>query len=293
MEKNNNFPSVYYIFNPIQFKEFGYYFFKGEGFYYRYQMTKKLFYKSIYIPFGPNCLTKEGFNNFLTHIKSFNFTKLVIDLPMIYNRTEAYNIIQKLKKMRFKEIPYIHQDEETIILLKNQFHPKSKVMNKIRHGLKFVNIIVKDQINDPEIDKIYNIYLYSSARIGFQPKTKDVFKKLSENSLVSLAYNKKTNEIEGFVFGYVFEANQDILESGVKKILLIVFTALSETGRTSKIGHAIHYFLFKEAFENWGIEIIDFHGASRTKNRKYLEFKKDWDGQFYSLPGSFKNFFLF
>ena len=283
----------YYIFNPIQFKQFGYHFFDGGNFYYRYQFSKNFFWQNIYIPFGPNCETEKNFDDFLKHTDSFKFTKIIIDLPMIYDKQIIKEIVQKLESHGFKKNPYIHQDEETVIILKNEFNLNSKQMNKIRHGYKFINITVKEGLTSEEIDEIYKIYLLSSEKIGFIPKNKDVFIMLCENCLVSLGYNKKNKKIEGYVFGYIMNNDQTIVKGGVKKILLVVFTGLTGYGRDNKLGYALHYDLFNEAFKNYNIDMIDFHGASRTKNRNYLSFKQSWTGKFYSLPGSFVKTFYF
>jgi lipid II:glycine glycyltransferase (peptidoglycan interpeptide bridge formation enzyme) len=100
---------------------------------------------------------------------------------------------------------------------------------------------------------------------------------MSESSLVSLCY--KNNNLIGFVFGYVFN-----------KILMIMFTAQSNEGRELRIGHAMHYDLFEKAFNEYNIDLIDFHGASRTKDRSYTSFKQEFSSNFVSLPGSFTRF---
>ena len=282
----------YYVFDPIQFKEFGYYFFNKNDFYYRYQLSKKIFWKYIYIPYGPNCRTEKSFDDFLKHINSLKFTKITLDLPMIYNNQITKEVVSKLENCGFRKIPYIHQDEETIIILKNEFKLNSKRMNKVRHGYRFVDIAVKKELTGEEINNIYEIYLLSSKRIGFVPKNKNVFIKLSENCLVSLAYNKENKKIEGYVFGYIINSDQTIIESAKGKILLVMFTGLTDYGRNCRLGYALHYDLFDAAFENHNIDMIDFHSASRTKNRSYVAFKQDWGGGFYLLPGSFTKTFL-
>jgi len=93
----------YYIFDPIQFKEFGYHFFEGNNFYYRYQLSQKLFWKNIYIPFGPVCQTQKGFENFLNHLDNFKFTKITIDLPAIYNQKRIQEVVNKLKEHGYKK----------------------------------------------------------------------------------------------------------------------------------------------------------------------------------------------
>lgn len=265
----------YYLFNPIQFQEFGYQFYKGTGFYYRYQLSKKLFRKHTYIPFGPNCETKEGFISFLNHVDKIG--KVTIDLPMIYCEKTKKEIIDMLKNKGFKNIPYVHQDEETIIINKSDFKINSRIRNKINHGNRVSNIIIKEKLTEEELKELYNIYLISSKRINFNPKNIDVFKKMLESSLISLCY--KENKMIGFVFGYIFQ-------SCSKKIFMVMFTAQTEEGKKNRIGHAMHYNLFEKAFES--VDLIDFHGASRTKNRPYVSFKEEFSSNFCELPGSFK-----
>ncbi len=280
-------PEQYYLFDPIQFKEFGYEFYQGENFYYRYQFSKKIFWKNIYIPYGPNCQTKQGFLNFIEHINKIKFAKITIDLPIIYCKERKNEVIKILENNGYKKIPYIHQDEETIIFDENRFKLNSKIMNKVRRGLKRSKVIIKNHLTKEELRKIYEIYLISSKRIGFKPKNIEVFKKISENCLISLAFSKESVML-GFVFGYLFNiCAKDFLDKDVGKILMIMFTAQTDLGRKNKIGHAMHYELFVKAFSDYGVDLIDFHGASRSKKRTYVEFKKDFSKNFCQLPGCY------
>jgi len=285
--------NLYYLFDPIQFPEFGFNFFKNKNFFYRFQENKKFFFRTIYIPFGPVCNNKEGFNEFLKHLKTLKFTKIIIDLPMIYHKGIEEEIVSKLLKSGFKKKNYIYQDEETIIIQKENFKLNSKKFYKVKQGLKNFDVIVKKELNNEELEKIYQIYLFSAKRIGFLAKKIDVFKKLLENALVSLAIDKNTQNIEGYVFGYCFQSYQNIKGDNIANFLMVMFTGLTDKGRENNLGHSLHYQLFKEAFENYQIDFIDFHGASRTKNRSYTEFKKEWGGNFYSLAGSFQKINLF
>ena len=283
----------FYTFDPVQFEEYGHYLFKGDDFYYRYQKTKKFFWKNIYIPFGPVCKTEKGFDNFLEHINKTRFAKVTIDLPMIYNKNITENIIGKLEKAKFKRIPYFWQDEETLLLFKDKFRFDSKRMNSVNHGYKSVNVVIKDKLTEKEIDDIYQIYLTSGKRIGYKPKAKSVFLRLADNCLVSLAMGKTTNEIEGYTFGFFMNYGKtDFSKKETNKILLNMFTGVSDKGREHKIGHALHYPLFKEAFEKYGADFVDLRGASRTKNRSYIHFKHDFSDDFYNLPGSFQKKYI-
>lgn len=279
---------VYYLFDPVQFKEYGGSFYTGADFYYRYIQTNKLFFKNIYIPFGPVCQTKEGFENFLNHLQTLRFCKIKIDLPMIYKKEITEGVVKNLKKFGFKKTNYILQDEETLLTFKENLKLDSKKRNIINYGNKFVDIIVKENLNQQELEDIYKIYLESAKRIGFGAKPKEMFTKLSENCLVSLAVGKQTEEIEGYVFGYfVNYGKTDFTTKDSNRILFNMFTGTTDTGREHKVGHTMYYELFTKAFEKYGVDFIDMRGASRTKNRPYLHFKREFSHNFYNLPGSF------
>jgi len=176
-----------YLFDPIQFKEFGFSFFEGSDFYYRYQISKKLFKKHVYIPFGPNCKTKQGFLNFLEHTNTLE--KITIDLPMIYSNETKQEVISLLKEKGFKQIPYVHQDEETIIINKEDFKISSKLRNKINHGHSVAEIQVKQTLNEKELNDLYNIYLISSKRINFNPKSINIKPPANSALFLNLAPN--------------------------------------------------------------------------------------------------------
>lgn len=277
-----------YLFDPTQFAEFGHLFFQGDSFSYRYQLSKKLFWKSIYIPLGPNCETKQGFDNFLNHVKSQKFTKIKIDLPMIYDPKQSKAITDQLQLNGFKKSEYVFQDEETLLVMKADLNLPGSKMKRVRYGMNRANIIVKDNLNGAEIDQIYGIYLSSAEKLGIVPKDKAAFDKLAENCLVSLAYDKETSQLEGYLLCYFVKTNlAEIAGKTDGKLLLAMFTGLTDKGRDYKLGHAIHFELFKQAFDNYGVDVIDFHGASRNRGRSYIEFKQVFSERFVSLPGSF------
>ncbi len=281
-----------YIFDPVQFKEYGHRFIQGDDFWYRCQLTKKLFWKSIYIPFGPACQTEKGFENFIKQIETTRLAKVTIDLPMIYNNKIAQDVIKKLEEKNYKKVPYVFQDEETLLLFKDKFKFDSQKRNSINNGYKATNVVVKSKLSEKEINDIYKIYLESGQRIGYSPKPKDVFLKLSENCLAALALGKETGEVEGYAFGYFMDYGKtNFSEKENNKIFLNMFTGVNAEGRAHKIGHALHYELFKSAFEN-GADIVDLRGASRTKKRSYIHFKHDFSNDFFDLPGSFTKIYL-
>lgn len=276
-----------YLYDPTQLPEFGYSFFEGDGFTYRYQTSKKLFFKSLYIPLGPIAPTEQGFDNFLRHIQSLRFTKVKLDLPMIYNRQHATHVTDKVIAAGFTAGTYI-QDEETLVVTKDDMNLKHSEMNQIRNGLKKADIIIKETLSDQELDDVYAIYMIAANRLQITPKSKAVFKLLSADGLTALSYDKTTEKLEGFLLNSYAQADlSDITNTGDTSLLLLMFTGLTDTGRDLQLGRAIYYELFRYVFENTDVNVIDFHGASRSKGRSYMGFKTSFSKRFVSLPGSF------
>jgi len=278
-----------YLFDPTQFPELGHHFYEGDGFSYRYQMSKKLFFKSIYIPLGPNCDSKQGFDNFLNHIKSLKFTKTKIDLPTIYENKKSIEVVKKVKAAGFKQAKYI-QDEETLLVIQDDLHLPHSEMNQVRNGLKKANIIIKNELSDEELKQIYKVYLIAAKRLEITPKDIAIFKKLSEKCQAVLAYNIETKNLDGFLLNYLVETDlSDVTgNQGDNKLLLSMYTGLTDEGRNCQIGRAIYYESYTSAFEKMGVNVIDFHGASRSKGRSYMGFKLSFSKRFLSLPGSFE-----
>lgn len=282
-----------YLFDPTQFKELGYNFSEGTDYYFRYQKSRKLFFNSIYIPLGPNCLSEDGFDNFLEHIKSLRFTKVKIDLPAIYDSKVNNQVVAKLKAAGFKPTNYL-QDEETILVTPADLNLPQSEMCQVRAGLKKADIVIKDSLSSTELDQIYEIYLVATKRLGVAPKAKAVFERISESCLSVIAYDKQTNQPEGFLLNYLTETDlKSITNNNNKKLLLLMYTGLTDKGRELKLGRAIYYELFREAFEKYGVGVCDFHGASRSKGRSYMSFKLSFSERFLSLPGSFTRTRLF
>jgi hypothetical protein len=282
-----------YLYDPTQLPEFGYAFFEGDGFTYRYQSSKKLFFKSLYIPLGPIAPTEKGFDNFLKHIQSLRFTKVKIDLPMIYNSKKAKQVTDKIKAAGFSAGTYV-QDEETLVVTKEDMNLKHSEMNQIRNGLKKADIIVKNSLSDQELDELYAIYLIAAKRLQITPKNKSVFQLLSADGLTALAYDKDTGKLEGFLLNSYMQTDlSEITKKGDTSLLLLMFTGLTDKGRELQLGRAIYYELFRYVFENTDVNVIDFHGASRSKGRSYMGFKTSFSKRFLSLPGSFTHIRFF
>lgn len=278
----------YYLVDPLQVKEYGRSFFKGDGFYYRYQFSSRLFWKSIYIPWGPVCESEQGFDNFIKHINLQKFTHTVVELPVIYSEVTTNSITEKLLKNNFKKLDYTMQSDETLLVFKDTFKLSSSKMKKVRYGKKHANIEIKDKLTQSEIDEIYSVYLVAMSRFDATPVKKDVFHGLSDNCLVALARNKDTGTLEGYLFCYFTETGlSDYSDKSENKALITVYTGLTDDGRDHRLGHCMHYELFVTAFDNYGVDVINFHGASRLKQPTYLAFKLDFSDHFRKLPGCY------
>lgn len=273
---------TFFLYDPLQLKEFGYSFYTSEGYSVRYQESKKLLWTSKYVPYGPICKTIEDFEKFLKDFCSEK-GKVHIDLPLIVDSESAKTVSSLFRQYGFEKTDYI-QDEETILIRKEDFKINSKIRNKVKKGLQSYDVIIKSHLDLNELNRIYEIYKNSSERIGFVPKSFEVFNVLNQNAVYSLAVNKETGLIEGFVTLIPFTLNQ----SGQNYHLgEIVFTATTEEARNQRIGYALHNNLLENLFENDFVDIIDFKGVSRTKERDYVEFKTSFGGQFVDYGGSF------
>ena len=301
-----------YLYDPIQLKEYGYEYYqdsdsedcdRGEHkkvdadkiicFSYRYQKSKALagLINRIYIPLGPIAPTKESFIRFANHLDSLKKTKVIIDLPVIYDQAIRSEVRETLVKKEFKERKYI-QDDETLVLNRDNYKVRSHHMNKVRFGERFFDVEVKKELSEEELKRIYEIYLVSSRRINFIPKGIEVFKVLMKNSLSSVAISKETKQIEGFVFccyqDFFAGGLTNLTKKDVSNILLVMFTASSDYGREKKVGYVMHKVLFDMAFEDEKTDLIDFHGASRSQGKIYVDFKESFGGEFLPLGGSFE-----
>jgi len=328
---------AFYLYDPIQLKEFGYEFFEESdsensdckdsgyndgdridsdcndsdrngsdggddkkvdteriaGFSYRYQKSKALagLINRVYIPLGPIAPTKESFVRFTNHLDSLKRTKVIIDLPVIYDSAIRSEVRETLVKKGFKERKYI-QDDETLVLNRENYKVRSHHMNKVRYGERFFDIEVKKELSEVELKRVYEIYLISSKRINFIPKSIEVFKVLMKNSLSSVAISKETKQIEGFVFccyqDFFTGGLTSLTQKDISNILLVMFTASSDYGREKKVGYVMHKVLFDRAFDDEKTDLIDFHGASRSQGKIYVDFKESFGGEFISSGGSFE-----
>jgi hypothetical protein len=215
------------------------------------------------------------------------FTKVKLDLPAIYDKKILNEAVSKLEKNGFRKSEYI-QDEETILVTEKDMLLPHSEMTQVRYGLNRADIIIKNNPSSEDINEMYQIYLIAARRLDIEPKTKAVFHKLCENGLVALAYEKNTKKMEGFLLNYFVTTKlNDVIDHDGDKLLIAMFTGLTDEGRKLKLGRAIYYQLFRTAFDEYSVDAIDFHGASRAKGRSYMSFKESFSKRFVSFPGSY------
>ncbi|MEI8143313.1 MAG: hypothetical protein WCG48_01695 [Candidatus Berkelbacteria bacterium] len=285
-----------YLSYPVQLKEFGREYFEDteHGFAYRYQQSKRFFglMKSIFIPYGPVCNDLKSFSNFLDQIEKNKMTKVYIDLPLILDPKILKEVTKELQQRGYKHHRSEVLDGETILVEKDKYCPNSRSARYIRRGIENFRIEIKSEIAKDEIRVMHELYLSNNTEIrDFNPKPLAAFTKIASHGVTAIAYDKITNKIEGFLMGYIDEIATDFKNNVNKKILYLMFTAATDIGREQKIGFALHGRLFDEAFNNLGVDLVDFLGADRAMNRKYTEFKMKWGGEFVSFPGSYQKTF--
>lgn len=276
------------LFDPVQYKEFGLGFYQGDGFNVRFQTHKKFFLRSMYIPYGPVCESLEGLDSFLQWISTQRFTKIKVDLPIIFDKELEKDIVNAFTVSGFKKSDYI-QDEETLVVSPKTFHLNKRNMRYVRKGMDFFEVVILEQLNTEELQSVYQLYVDSAHRIGFEPKTIDAMQRVAEGSITAVALHKETKEMCAFLMGFVTDFKTSL---GRNQIMQLIFTGMNEPGQEAKIGFALHNQLFNYAFSEKQIAFIDFHGASRTKARSYVGFKQMFGGEFVALPGSYQKFIV-
>jgi len=278
---------AYYIFSPIQFEEMGYEFYQGKSFSIRYQLNKQFFWQTLFVPYGPNCQNKKGFEEFLQYLESYKLTKILIDLPLILNQGIKEEVISLLEQYNHKRTPYKINDEGTRLIRKGDFKPNKKTRYYIRQSLKNYNVEVVKNPAIKELQKIYTIYVDSSKRISFKPKKITAFQRIAKNGLLSVAYDQHGTPA-GFAFGYI---GAILDKEGIeRKIMYVVYAGTNESGRKEGAGYGVYNELINQAFEEHAVEIIDLLGASNYIERPYNTFKAKFGKEFVELPGSFWKF---
>ena len=258
-------------------------FYKGEDFTCRYIMTRRGPFKSIYIPYGPNFKNLNGLKNFLDWLNRFKLTKVRIDLYRIFeNEKEALSLI---RQFGFKSSRYI-QDPQTSIINKNSFMPNLRAKRYIRSAIKHhtaSNFIKCDDLL--LIKQIYKIYEESCKFKSYDFKRSfEYFEQLVNEGVLTVVRDNETGEINCFLLSVI-----RYVEGGIKKILYLVFTAMTETGRNLHLGFLAHQHQIEEVFKNEIVDQVDCMGFSKEKGKHNI-FKTKFGNEIIDLSGSFKRF---
>lgn len=283
--------SDYIIFDPFQMEVYGGITLKEDGYIFRYYNTSKFFFKSIFVPCGPAVKSIEALKELLGRLDKFHFSKIKIDLPLILDSKLENEVKNLFKSHGYRDAKYL-MDLETLILTRDNFSLNSRNLRYVRKGLRDFDIEIVEEISDDDLAKIYDLYSLTAKRIGYKPKPLETMKALADQGISSIARDKKTGEISGFLICYLnnFKTNDKVkgVRSEDVRSLQLMLTGVNQNGLNAKLGFALHYQLFNFCFDNDIADIIDFHGASRSQQRTYIEFKKAFGGEFFALPGAYE-----
>lgn len=281
----------YLTFDPIQLKEFGmdYYL---DTFEFRYKKYKRaIFLDGIYIPNGPITKNLAQIDDFLKYLRSEKMVKVKLDLPLLLAEGLKEKVVNELKSIGFTESNYLQDNETLFINLENEKINNKEVRYYTRKAENTHEFKVVTQPSDEIINEIYEVYLVASSFQGYKPKMKAAFARMAKAASVGLAINKSSQKIDGFVWGYTYYLAKDLECKNYYKIMDTVFIGTNESGRQSYVGYGMHKELFNFALNELKVDFINFEGASRNQNRKYLSFKKSFGGEFYPLGGSYEKVF--
>jgi hypothetical protein len=265
-------------------------FFSSEDFSCRYIVTKKLFFKSIYIPYGPRLKTANSINHFLDWINSFKLTKVKIDLYRIGRAEDLKLTLGLLGENGFKKAKYI-QDPQTSIVKKDDYRPSSRARRYIKSAEKhhLFKVLEPEDITDEIIDECYSIYKTSCESKGYKlSRSKGYFKQLASDGLLALAQDKGDMRINCFL---ICSKGVVASDSGPKRILYLVFTAMSDKGRDLHLGYGVTASVFDYVFSNDISDEADFLGFSAEFGKHSL-FKTKFGNTIVDLPGSYERFKL-
>lgn len=279
-----------YIFSPMQFEEFGGEFFNADAYAYRYILHERLFglWKSIFIPFGPIIKNESGLKKFFEHIETSQYKKVTISLPLILDESVQKKLASLLQKYRYTREKYQILEDETLITFKDEYKPDSKTRYKIRKCLKTARVELYKNIKDSKLKQAYGIYEKFIKSIGKKPYKYALFEKMKDSGYLGLAYEKKSDDLLGFIYGFKFEMPVRGFLKNKKKanISQIWFSGVNDKGRDHLAGYALRDKLIKTAFSD-GCDLVDSVGASRKWDESYLPFKKEFAHKFVALPGRF------
>ncbi len=277
---------MHLVFSPIQLEAYGGHYVKGDNFSYRYQMSKRLggFWKSIFIPLGPNILDRNGVKVFIRDLDGFN--KVAIELPLILDKEVRDLICTNLEEAGFRKEEYLIHEDETIITTPELYELDKDTRYEVRYGQKRADFMIEYNPKSGFVEDAYKVYCKAATRIGYTPKAEKIFNKLAEHSIISLA--RKEGVPVGFVLGYISDISvQGFLAKDQGKMVQIVLAGTTKKGRNLNVGANLYDKLIDTAFENYQVDVVDMFGASRKRNPSYLTFKKKFAQKFVSLPGRY------
>lgn len=276
------------MFDPLQLPLAGGEFIERETFAYRYIKYNKFFFlNSIYIPLGPIIKTEDGILDFIVDIENrFRFCKVILDLPMFYDTKTGESLINELERRKFVLRDYI-QDEEDIVIKKENFIDIDKIDRKVRSyinkGRKISQVYHYTNPTKDIINKVYPLYIENSKNKNFKPKSIDFFYSIASNSLLSISESIEDSSILAFLYSYIHTFDS-------KKYSYAMFSAVNDFCKKYRLNYDLRISHIKYFFTEIKGYMYYNHGASRTRNRGYTEFKSHFCKNFVSYPGSYEKF---
>jgi hypothetical protein len=275
--------------DAYQLKEFGtgHVYVDNGDFEARILKHSRLLLKNFYVPMGPVCHNLEEFDSFLDYMDSQKLTKVKVDVPLVFDEKVSKEIAQKFIKRGYKTGEFL-QDEETLVVNKDTLTITKHIRKNVKKGLQVYDVFVKDSLTEEEIQGIYNVYCISAQRIGFEAKPIETVRAIARNTISVIGRHKETNSIDGFILGFRKKMFKDFYGGEVIDVLHFIFSGVTDAAKKAELGYVLNHDIFLKSFEEFGIDYVDFHGASRSKGRTYTSFKQGFGGEFIVYPGSFE-----
>ncbi|HEQ65381.1 MAG TPA: hypothetical protein ENN64_00945 [bacterium] len=282
-------------------------YYEDNTFHFRYQLNRRGPFKYLFVPRGPNCERTDDFEKFLKYIDSnFRLSRILIELPTIYNQDSVSVIDKLLIKNNYKRIPYRIHDPETLILFSKIKDYSKKTAYSVRYAEKRCRADTLRNPRKEELHEAYELYKKSSARINFKPKPFEAFEEISRNSILTRVYDKESSNLIAFILSYIREYDTENMFKNVKidncqaerpseinfskkvsKVAQTLFSGTDIQGRKKKAGYLARDNMIKYSFDELGVDLIDYRGGSRESNYKYTDFKIQFADIYYPLPGAY------
>lgn len=259
----------------------------GKGVTFRYLPVR--FGLSKFIPYGPNLADNVDPDFAVSEISKLFGLKVKIDIPNIYDENIKTKLLKGFEKYGFKPSKYL-VDDQTIIITKDTFNIEKKDRYYVRKSNENFQYVFKTTLTENEVMAIYQLYLQSAKRKGFNPKRIEVFKLHMEKSFAVLAY--QNDVIKAFVVG----EGTTILDKGEQyDVLYNLYTAAADDAFEKYVGYGMYDKWLTSAFDA-GFRKVDMYGAKAgtayaTFKRKFVY--KSEDLSTIKLPGSFIKYKLF